>query len=288
MSPWLLAARPKTLVAALVPVLVGAAYAARFGPLSWTIFACILLSAVCIQIGTNLSNDYGDHLRGADTGARVGPVRVTQAGLIKPSHVLIGYLVAYALAVAFGLPLILKGGWPILIIGALSILAGWAYTNGPYPLGYNGLGELFVLIFFGVIAVAGTSFLLAGEWIAESFWIGLAPGLHASAILVANNVRDIETDRAAGKRTLAAVFGRKFGRIEFAFFILLPFLLPVILYFCGYEDRVLLPLLALPLTIRPLGLVFSKTDPVSLIRALTATAMLQLVFGLLFVIGLLR
>ncbi len=288
MSPWLLAARPKTLVAALVPVLVGAAYAARFGPIDWHIFLHILLAAICIQIGTNLSNDYGDHRRGADTGARVGPVRVTQAGLIKPSHVRIGFIVMYALAVAFGIPLILKGGWPILVIGMLSILAGWAYTNGPYPLGYNGLGELFVLIFFGLIAVAGTSYLLAGEWIAQSFLIGLVPGLHASAILVANNVRDIDTDRAAGKRTLAAVFGRKFGRIEFTLFILLPFVIPVMLYFRGYEDRILLPLLALPLTIRPLGLVLSKTDPVSLIRALTATAVFQLAFGLLFVIGLWR
>ena len=288
MKHWLLAARPKTLVAALVPVLVGAAYASRFGPMEWGIFACILLSAIFIQIGTNLSNDYGDHQRGADTGARVGPVRVTQSGLIKPSHVRIGFIVAYGIAIVFGIPLILRGGWPILVIGVLSILAGWAYTNGPYPLGYNGLGELFVLIFFGIVAVAGTSYVLVREWTGESFVIGLAPGLHASAILVANNVRDIDTDRAAGKRTLAAAFGRAFGRWEFGLFVLLPFLIPAALYYHGYDHRILLPFLALPLTIRPLGLVLSRSDPVSLIRALVATATLQLAFGLLFVIGLLR
>ena len=145
-----------------------------------------------------------------------------------------------------------------------------------------------MLIFFGVIAVAGTSYVLSGAWTAESVLIGLAPGLHASAILVANNVRDIETDRAAGKRTLAAALGRTFGRWEFALFILLPFLIPVLLYYQGFDHRILLPFLALPLTIRPLGLVLSKTEPVPLIRALVATATLQLVFGLLFSIGLLK
>jgi 1,4-dihydroxy-2-naphthoate octaprenyltransferase len=283
---WLLAARPKTLVAAIVPVMVGTALASRYALIDWPVALHILFAAIFIQIGTNLSNDYGDHARGADTAARVGPVRVTQSGLIKSAHVRIGFMVAYALAVVIGIPLILRGGWPIFAIGALGILAGWAYTNGPYPLGYNGLGELFVLLFFGIIAVAGTSYLLVGEWLRESFWIGLAPGLHASAILVANNVRDIETDRAAGKRTLAATLGRKFGRLEFALFILIPFLIPVMLFFRGYDHRVLLPFLALPLTIRPLGIVWSKADPVSLIRALVATAILQLVFGLLFAIGL--
>ena len=287
-SSWLLASRPKTLVIAVVPVLIGVAYASRFAPVDGMLFACVLLSAVFIQIGTNLANDYGDYKSGADTVKRVGPVRVTQAGLIKPAHVRLGFITAYGIAIAFGIPLILKGGWPILAIGAAGILAGWAYTNGPYPLGYNGLGELFVLLFFGILAVAGTSYLLVGGWSAESFWMGLAPGLQASAILVANNVRDIETDRAAGKRTLAAAFGRAFGRWEFALFVLLPFLIPVMLYFRGYDHRVLLPFLALPLTIRPIGLVLSKTDPVSLIRALTATALLQLVFGLLFAIGLLQ
>jgi len=285
---WLLAARPKTLVAAIAPVLIGAAYASRFVPTDWFIFACILLSAVFIQIGTNLSNDYGDYRKGADTGTRVGPVRVTQSGLIKPEHVRAGFIIAYGLAVLFSVPLIMKGGWPILLIGATGIWAGWAYTNGPFPLGYNGLGELFVLFFFGILAVAGTSFLLTGQWLAESFGIGLVPGLHASAILVANNVRDIDTDRAAGKRTLAAALGRKFGRIEFTLFLLIPYVIPVMLYFQHYDHRILLPFLTIPLLIRPLGLVWSKTDPVSLIRALGATAMLQLIFGLLFVFGLLR
>ena len=256
--------------------------------IDWLVFAHILFSAVLIQIGTNLSNDYGDYRRGADTTSRVGPMRVTQAGLIKPQHVKFGFILAYGIAVAFGVPLIMKGGWPILVIGLLCILAGWAYTNGPYPLGYKGLGEFFVFIFFGLVAVAGTSYLLIDDWLPQSLLIGFAPGLHASAILVANNVRDIDTDRAAGKRTLAVILGRRFGRAEFAFCILLPFLIPVLLFFNDYDHRVLLPILALPLTIRPLGLVMSKTDPMSLIRALVATAVLQLVFGVLFTIGLWR
>lgn len=284
---WLLASRPKTLVAAIVPVAIGAAYASRFGRIDWPLLLCIFASALFIQIGTNLANDYGDFKRGADA-QRVGPVRVTQAGLIRPEQVKVGFIIAFALAVAFGIPLILRGDWPILAIGTLGILAGWAYTNGPFPLGYHGLGELFVLIFFGIVAVAGTAYLLVGEWLNESWLIGLAPGLHASAILVANNLRDMETDRAAGKRTLASLFGRKFARAEFTLCILLPFLIPALLFVRGYEFRILLPVLALPLTLRLLQLIFRKTDPPSLIRALVLTAVLQLIFGLLFVIGLLR
>ena len=285
---WFLASRPKTLVAAVVPVIIGTAFATRYAALDWGIFACIMASALFIQIGTNLSNDYGDHVRGADTARRVGPMRVTQSGLIRPAHVKAGYIAAYGLAVLFGIPLMLEGGWPIVTIGVFSILAGWAYTNGPYPIGYNGLGEVFVLVFFGILAVAGTSYLLIGEWLVTSFWIGFVPGLLASAILVINNIRDIETDRAAGKRTLAAVYGRRFAQIEFTLFVLIPFLIPVLLYFQDYDHRVLLPILALPLLIRPLGIAWSKTDPVSLIRGLAATALLQLVFGGLFAIGLLR
>lgn len=287
LKEWLLAARPKTLVAAIVPVAIGAAYASRFGRIDWTLLFCILASAIFIQIGTNLANDYGDFKRGADA-QRVGPVRVTQAGLIRPEQVKAGFIIAFTIAVAFAISLILHGGWPILAIGTLGILAGWAYTNGPFPLGYNGLGELFVLAFFGIVAVAGTAYLLVGEWFTESLLIGLAPGLHASAILVANNLRDVETDRAAGKRTFASIFGRNFARAEFTLCVLLPFLIPALLFVHGYEFRILLPILALPLILRPLQLIFRKTDPPSLIRALVLTAVLQLIFGLLFVVGLMR
>jgi 1,4-dihydroxy-2-naphthoate polyprenyltransferase len=288
MKVWFLASRPKTLTAALIPVVVGTAQAWREGPLDVPILLFILTSAICIQIGTNLANDYSDFKSGADTHERLGPMRVTQAGLIKPEAVKRAAILLFATAVILGLPLIYKGGWPILAIGLIGILCGWAYTGGPYPLGYNGLGELFVLIFFGFAAVAGTFYLLAGNWSADSLLLGLCPGMLASALLAVNNVRDIETDRKAGKRTLAARFGRTFGRIEYALLLLLPLLIPV--YFLlknNYAVWVLLPLLSIFFMLRPLRNVFNKTDGKSLNIALHDTARLNLIFGALLAIGLL-
>jgi len=284
---WILASRPKTLVAAIVPVIVGAAFAARGLAINGWLFACVLLSAVCIQIGTNLANDYSDFKKGADTEKRLGPTRVTQAGLIAPNRVKAGAIFTFALAVMFGVPLIVHGGWPILFIGLLSILFGWAYTGGPYPLGYNGLGELFVLLFFGFAAVAGTHYVLTLDWNPLTLLIALAPGLHASAILAVNNVRDIDTDRAADKRTLAARFGRTFGRVEYALLLLIPFLVPIFLFLVfHFSFLIFLPLLSLPLAFQPLRIVFTRTDGPNLIAALGGTARLQLIFGILFAIGL--
>lgn len=252
---WLLASRPKTLVAAVVPVLIGAACARDAALEHWALALCAMLSALCIQIGTNLANDYADFKSGADNANRLGPTRVTQAGLIKPAHVKAGAVCAFGLAVVFGVPLILHAGWPILAIGLLSILSGWAYTSGPYPLGYNGLGELFVFLFFGLAAVAGTSYALTLEWLPLSVLAAVVPGLHASALLAVNNVRDIDTDREAGKRTLAARFGRTFGRIEYTLLLLLPFAIPLLLWAGGARGLpILLPVLALPLTVQPLNL----------------------------------
>jgi 1,4-dihydroxy-2-naphthoate octaprenyltransferase len=284
---WMLAARPKTLVAAVVPVIVGAAFAKQAVLEHWPFALCAALSALCIQIGTNLANDYGDFKRGADTTARIGPVRVTQAGIIAPRKVKHGAILAFALAVAFGIPLIARGGLPILFIGMLSILCGWLYTAGPFPLGYNGLGELFVLLFFGFAAVAGTHYVLTLEWNPLALLIALAPGLHAAALLAVNNVRDIETDRAAGKRTLAARFGRTFGRTEFALLILLPFFVPIVLFFIfHFSYLILLPVLSLPLAMPPLRTALTREDGPSLISALAGTARLQLFFGVLFAAGL--
>ncbi|MCX6600520.1 MAG: 1,4-dihydroxy-2-naphthoate polyprenyltransferase [bacterium] len=284
---WILAARPKTLVAAVVPVIVGAAYAKQAALEHWPFALCAALSALCIQIGTNLANDYSDFRRGADTSQRIGPVRVTQAGLIAPQHVKNGAILSFSLAVGFGIPLIARGGLPILLIGVLSILCGWLYTGGPFPLGYNGLGELFVLLFFGFAAVAGTHFVLTLEWNPLALFIALAPGLHASALLAVNNVRDLETDRAAGKRTLAAHFGRTFGRAEFALLTLLPFFVPVALFFIfHFSYLVLLPVLSLPLAMPPLLTALTREDGPSLISALAGTARLQLVFGVLLAAGL--
>jgi 1,4-dihydroxy-2-naphthoate octaprenyltransferase len=284
---WILASRPKTLVAAVVPVMVGAAFAKQAALEHWPFVLCALLSALCIQIGTNLANDYSDFRRGADTSRRIGPVRVTQAGLIAPKKVRNGAILAFALAVVFGIPLIARGGVPILLIGMLSILCGWLYTSGPFPLGYNGLGELFVLLFFGFAATAGTYFVLTLEWNPLALLIALAPGLHAAALLAVNNVRDLETDRAAGKRTLAARFGRTFGRIEFALLILLPFFVPIVLFLIShFSFLILLPVLALPSAMPPLRTVFTREDGPSLISALAGTAQLQLLFGILFAAGL--
>jgi 1,4-dihydroxy-2-naphthoate octaprenyltransferase len=283
---WLLASRPKTLSAALIPVVVGAAEAWREGPLDVPILLFILTSAICIQIGTNLANDYSDFKSGADTSERLGPMRVTQAGLIKPDSVKRAAILLFVTAVILGLPLIYRGGWPILAIGVLGILCGWAYTGGPYPLGYNGLGELFVLLFFGFAAVAGTFYLLAGSWSTESLLLGLCPGMLASALLAVNNVRDIDTDRKAGKRTLAARFGRTFGRTEYALLVILPLAIPF--YFLmkdEYSLWVLLPLLSIFFMLRPLKFVFTKTDGISLNIALHDTARLNLIFGVLLAVG---
>lgn len=287
MNPWILASRPKTLVAAVVPVIVAAGFARDAALEHWPLLLCAILSALCIQIGTNFANDYSDFKKGADTKDRVGPVRVTQAGLIAPERVKRGAAVAFALAALFGVPLILHGGWPILIIGVLSILSGWAYTGGPYPLGYHGLGELFVLLFFGFAAVAGTQYVLTLDWNPLVLLISLAPGLHASALLAVNNLRDIDTDRAAGKRTLAARFGRAFARVEYSAFLLLPFLIPVFLFFVSdYSFYILLPILTLPFATPPLQAAWARSDGAGLILALSGTARLQLLFGLMFAAGL--
>ncbi|MFZ5432761.1 MAG: 1,4-dihydroxy-2-naphthoate polyprenyltransferase [Calditrichota bacterium] len=282
---WLLASRPKTLVAAIVPVIVGAAYAARFGPLPYIILSCILASALCIQIATNFANDYSDFKRGTDVN-RQGPTRATQAGLVQPRQMKRAAMIAFGLAAAFGVPLILRGGWPILMIGIAAIVCGWAYTGGPFPYGYRGLGELFVFIFFGLAAVMGTVYVLTLDWHPLSLLIAIPSGLHAMALLAVNNIRDMDSDRASGKRTLAVIGGRTFARWEFSLFCTLPYIVPVVLFFNGFSNSVLLPLLSLPLLIVPMGIVISRTDPIGLIRALGATARLQLVFGILFAAGL--
>ena len=219
---WLLAARPKTLTVSLAPILVGTALAHQEGFFSGFYLTLTLLGAVFIQIGTNLCNDYFDFQKGADTPERVGPTRVTQAGLISPHQVKIGFVTVFSLAMAVGFLLVLRGGWVICLIGIASILSGIAYTAGPYALAYLGLGELFVLIFFGPVAVAGTYYIQALKFSWLSCWAGIALGLLACAILVVNNLRDIEQDKKANKKTLAVRFGKKFAQYEYLFCLLFP------------------------------------------------------------------
>ncbi len=229
--PWILAARPKTLPAAVVPVWVGSMPTLADGnPLtgSWLLFWFTLLSCLCIQIATNFFNDAIDHLKGADTQRRLGPTRAAASGLLRPGTVLVGALAVCLAAALFAIPLILARGWPVVAIGAVSLFFAYGYTGGPVPLAYRGLGELFVILFFGFVAVSGSHFVQAGEW---GGWgdgilrLGLQCGLYSSVLIAVNNLRDTEEDRLSGKRTLAARFGEAFARTEILVFCLVPVLL---------------------------------------------------------------
>src|SRR6187200_1327386 len=241
-----MAARPRTLPAAAAPVLVGTAYAATLGTFKPLTFIATLLGALLIQIGTNLSNDYSDARRGADTEDRLGPVRVTAGGLVPPRQVLLATYVSFALAVLCGVYLVSVAGPVLLLIGAASILAGVLYTGGPRPYGYEGLGELFVFVFFGLVAVAGSYFVQVEDLRWEAVALGVPVGLLAAAILVVNNVRDVDTDRRAGKRTLAVKLGRDRARVLFVAMVVVAFLVPIALI-PALSAWLLLVLAALPL-----------------------------------------
>ena len=286
MKLWLVAARPRTLPAAVAPVLVGTALAGtedEFRPLA---FLAALLGSVFIQIGTNLSNDYSDARRGADTEDRLGPVRVTAGGLMPPRRVLVGTYVAFGVAVAAGLYLAAVSGWQLLVVGAASILAGVLYTGGPRPYGYEGLGELFVFLFFGVVAVAGSYFVQTEELRWEAVALGVPVGLLAAAILAVNNVRDIDTDRRADKRTLAVKLGRGRARRMFVAMLVVAFLVPVALV-PTLSAWLLLPLAALPLAPPLVRTVTTRADGPALNAALASTGRLLAVFSLLLAAGVL-
>jgi 1,4-dihydroxy-2-naphthoate octaprenyltransferase len=287
---WLRAARPKTLPAAAAPVLVGTAYAATLGTFHPLTFIATLLGALLIQIGTNLSNDYSDARRGADTEDRLGPVRVTAGGLVPPKQVLIATYVAFGLAVLVGVYLIVIAGWQILLIGLLSFLGGVLYTGGPRPYVYEGLGEVFVFLFFGIVAVTGTFFAQTQEWAWEAFVLAVPVGLLATAILMVNNTRDLETDRRAGKRTLAVRLGRDRARVAYAVIVYLAFATAPLAWVLGGEHLtpwLLLPWLSLPIAAPIVRTVRNKVDGPSLNGALARTGMLQLAFCVLLSAGLL-
>ncbi len=288
MRIWLMAARPRTLPAAIAPVLVGTAlagFAHVFHPLR---FIAALLGAIFIQVGTNLSNDYSDARRGADTEDRLGPVRVTAGGLVPPSQVLLATYVSFGLAVLAGIYLIVVAGWELLLVGAASILAGVLYTGGPRPYGYEGLGEVFVFLFFGIVAVAGSFFVQVRHLSWEAFALAVPVGLLAASILVVNNFRDIETDRRAAKRTLAVRLGRARTRDLFAAIVYGAYVLvPITWLFGPMKPWVLLPWLTLPLATPALRIVRNRTDGPSLNQALAQTGMLELAFCMLLAAGLL-
>jgi 1,4-dihydroxy-2-naphthoate octaprenyltransferase len=285
-----MAARPRTLPAAVAPVLVGTALAATEGTFRWLTFVAAMLGALFIQVGTNLSNDYSDARRGADTEDRLGPVRVTAGGLVPPRQVLVATYVAFAAAVLAGAYLIATAGWELLLVGAASILAGVLYTGGPRPYGYEGLGEVFVFLFFGVVAVTGSYFAQVERVTWEALVLAVPVGLLAAAILVVNNVRDLETDRRAGKRTLAVRLGRPRARGLYAAMVYGAFVCAPLPWLLGAGELsawLLLPLVALPLAVPVVRLVRNRTDGPSLNGALARTGMLQLVFCALLSAGIL-
>ena len=247
MNPWILAARPRTLGAAIVPVAAGCALAFSAGGFDPVASVLALACAILIQIATNYFNDAIDHVKGADTACRLGPVRATSAGLLSPRSMITGGAVCLILATILAIPLVLHGGWPILALGIVSLFLAYAYTGGPFPLAYLGLGEIFVVLFFGVFAVAGTFFLNTLEWSVASVLAGLQIGLHSSVLLAVNNLRDLETDHAANKKTLAARFGLNFARRENASLVITPFVLGILWLPLGYLWAFLLPLMTLPL-----------------------------------------
>jgi 1,4-dihydroxy-2-naphthoate polyprenyltransferase len=285
---WLMAARPKTLPVGLAPVLVGTALAGTADVFHALRFAATLLGALLIQVGANLSNDYSDARRGADTEDRLGPLRVTAGGLVPPRQVLIATYVTFGLAVLTGVYLIAVAGWELLLVGGASIVAGVLYTGGPRPYGYEGFGELFVFLFFGIVAVAGSYFVQTETLVWEAFALAVPVGLLAAAVLVVNNVRDVETDRRAGKRTLAVRLGRERTRTLFAAMVYGAYLLTPVTWLFGPLDAwVLLPLLSLPLAAPVVRAVRTHTDGPSLNEALAHAGRLELAFCVLLSAGVL-
>ncbi|WP_347356126.1 1,4-dihydroxy-2-naphthoate octaprenyltransferase [Bdellovibrio sp.] len=282
----LLAFRPKTLTAALVPCVAGTALVKAIG-LSWDgwVLFYALMASFLIQIGTNLVNDAVDFKKGADTEKRIGPQRITQAGILSANQVMLLGSLCFLLAVLCGIPLVLKGGWVIVAIGIASVLMGYSYTAGPFPLAYLGLGDLFVIIFFGLLAVMGIVFLNTGEWMAEAFVLGLQIGLHATVLIAINNLRDHSGDRLVNKKTLAVRFGVKFSRWEIAALSFLPFVLNLYWWFEGYKIAAIVSLLAIPLAVKITKNVFNTEPSPAYNKFLGQAAGLHLVFGLLIALG---
>ncbi len=284
---WVEAARPRTLPAAVIPVLAGTALAAAHGHAAFAAATICLIFALLVQIGTNYANDYYDFVQGADTAARVGPRRAVAAGLISPARMRSAMLLVFGAAFLVGLLLVRVRGWELLPIGVASILCGVAYTGGPWPLGYNGLGDVFVFLFFGLVAVATTFYVQAGYVAPSALSVGAAIGLLAANILVANNYRDAETDAKAGKKTLVVRFGRKFAVWQYALSALVALLVSPALMLSGWHWPVLLPLLLAPWAVRLThGLARSQTPPEQ-IALLGATAKFLAAFGVLLSAGIL-
>lgn len=287
LQSWILASRPRTLPAAVVPVMVGSALAIYHG-IFFPVYSIIaLLCSVLIQIGTNFTNDLYDHLKGSDTKERKGPLRVLASGLITTKEMEWGIFFVFLLAFILGLYLVYSVGWIIFIIGIISILAGLAYTAGPFPLAYNGLGDLFVFLFFGIVGTMGTFYLHFQEFTFLSFLISLPIGGLITNILIVNNYRDIDEDKISGKNTLAVILGKEFSKIEYVFFILVSFFVPFLLHFkYDFNFWIFLPYLTLPLAITLVKMIYGLSGT-ALNKTLELSAKLSAFFGILFSAGIL-
>jgi 1,4-dihydroxy-2-naphthoate octaprenyltransferase len=284
---WWLAIRPRTLPAAASGVTMGCALAWYDGSFMLLPAVTCLLIALLLQIGSNVANDVFDFERGADTAERLGPVRVTQAGYLTPSQVKTGMVVIFALAAFLGLYLATLRGWTVIWLGTAAILSAVAYTGGPYPLGYHGLGDVFVFIFFGVVAVAGTYFVQAGSVSLAAWWMSVPIGFIVTAILVVNNLRDLENDRKAGKHTLAVRMGEKATKAEYLLLMLIAYLIvPIFVWMKIIPVGAMLAWLSLPIAIRTLRVVFTQVGR-PLNTALAGTGQTAFLFSLFFWTGLL-
>ena len=283
---WLLAARPPTLPAAVAPVLVGTAVATIDGPFSVGLFFQVLVAAILIQIGVNFANDLSDFRRGADTPERLGPPRAVAQGWLSERQMLAGATVVFGGAIAIGISLTIAAGWPILVAGAASCIAAVAYTGGPWPYGYHGLGDAICFAFFGVVAVMGSGYVQSGALTWELAAASIPVGCLVTSILVANNLRDIDTDRSAGKRTLAVVLGERATRLEYVLLVVIAFGAILVFAATGVLPRwTAIALAALALAAPLCRVVLAGTSGVALIAVLKRTAMLHLAVGVLLAIG---
>lgn len=284
---WLLASRPKTLPAAVMPVFVGTAIAVHDGAFFAPAAIVALICSVLIQVGTNFINDLYDFLKGSDKKERLGPTRVLASGLITANEMKIGIAVVFGSAFLFGLYLVYLSDWLIFIIGILSLIAGYAYTAGPYPLAYNGLGDIFVFIFFGFVGTIGTYYIQTLEITPFVFWASIPVGALITNILVVNNYRDIEEDKVAGKRTLAVMYGGRFSRMQYLLFMIVSYAILLVVYLTFKQSFfVFLPLLTLPIAIKLIKMIFNTTGK-DLNETLALTAKLSALYGLLFAVGIL-
>jgi 1,4-dihydroxy-2-naphthoate octaprenyltransferase len=284
---WILAVRPKTLTAAAAPVVAGVGVAALHDVVSPLPALGALVGALLIQIATNLANDYYDFVRGGDTHERVGPLRVTQSGLLTPDAVHRGMIRVMAAALLVGVYMVWVGGWPVLVLGLASLACAVLYTGGPWPLAYHGLGDLFVFLFFGLVAVGGTVWVQGRIWPQDALLAGVAMGSLTTAILVVNNLRDIPTDAKAGKRTLAVRLGVAGTRLEYALLLATALAVPVVgVAGLGWPRLSLAALLVAPLCASPLRRVLTFRDPRELFPALGETSRVVALYGVLLALGM--